>query len=90
MNIIEKALHWALQILSEKTDAQGTPLILQAVETGMMGTTDEERSVGFLSLAIKEFPQLAEDLRADGFPNGLVNTLLLFSEGNQIYWVQRP
>jgi peptide-methionine (S)-S-oxide reductase/peptide methionine sulfoxide reductase msrA/msrB len=81
MNIIEKALHWALQILSEKTDAQGAPLILQAVETGVMGTTDEERSVGFLSLAIKEFPQLAEDLRADGFPNGLVNTLLLFSEG---------
>lgn len=81
MNHIEKSLLWAMQTLCSQVDEQGSPLILQAIEVGMRGTTDEEKCVGFLCTSIQRSPALAEDLLKDGFPSGLINTLLLFAEG---------
>ena len=77
--MIEKALQWALHSLRSKTDAMNSPLVLQAIEVGMMGQTDEEKCMGILQQALRANPLLPTELLSDGFSQGFVDTLCLFA-----------
>lgn len=73
----------ALQIASRahegQTDRDGNPVILHAITVGMMGSTDEERTAGFLHDVVEDTDWTFDQLLAEGIPAGVVSALRLLT-----------
>jgi len=73
---IDEAVSIASEALYDRKDENGRPLILQALERGLSGKTDEERILGFLHDVLSSGEMTAGGLRDRGVPEWAVDALL--------------
>ncbi len=73
----------AIDILQEafrgRKDANGESMILHPLKVGLMGCTDEERSVGFLHNILSESSLTAEQLEQQGLSASMVEAIRLLT-----------
>lgn len=72
---IDEALEIITYEFRGKKDLDGNPAILHLLAVGMAGTNDNERTVGFLHDLIEDCDWSIEDLRAEGFPDEVVEAV---------------
>ncbi len=78
-SIIDLSLSVAMRAHGGKKDIDGEAYILHPLAVGLMGSTDEERSTGFLHDVIENTNFIIEDLEAAGIPHGIVNAVKLLT-----------
>lgn len=78
-SIIDLSLSVAMRAHGGKKDIDGEAYILHPLAVGLMGSTDEERSTGFLHDVIENTSFIIEDLEAAGIPHGIVNAVKLLT-----------
>lgn len=78
-SIIDLSLSVAMKAHGGKKDIDGEAYILHPLAVGLMGSTDEERSTGFLHDVIENTNFIIEDLEAAGIPYGIVNAVKLLT-----------
>ena len=72
---IDEALEIVTHEFRGKKDLDGNPAILHLLAVGMAGTNDNEKTVGFLHDLIEDCDWSIEDLRAEGFPDEVVEAV---------------
>lgn len=77
-NKIDLALKLAAQAFEGRLDKDGNPAVLKAVSVGMMGKTDEEKTLGFLH-NIMETGITYEYLLGSGLPSSIVEAVRLLT-----------
>jgi (p)ppGpp synthase/HD superfamily hydrolase len=84
MNLIEKAIHYASEVQAGQLDKSGFPLILHPLFATSRMTSDKARVIAVLHDILEDTDKTAEDLRAEGFPNYIVETVVVLArkQGN--------
>ena len=77
--MINKAIQIATRAHSGQFDRDGEAYILHPLAVGLMGSTDEERAVGFLHDVLEDTDITADYLLQEGIPESVVAALQLLS-----------
>jgi (p)ppGpp synthase/HD superfamily hydrolase len=71
----DKALQLAIQAHANQTDRYGQPYILHVMRVMLRGKNEEEKIVGLLHDVIEDTPLTANDLRAEGFAEAIIEAV---------------
>lgn len=85
MNKVELAISIATKAHEGQIDKNGEPYILHPLAVGLMGSTDEERVVGFLHDVVEDTSWTFDDLLREGIPQSSVNALRLLTHADATY-----
>lgn len=80
---IDEAVALAAEALFDKKDASGSPLVLQAIASGLAGTTERDKICGFLSPVIRDTAWTAGEIRDKGFPEEIIDSLVRQDPSNE-------
>lgn len=73
---IDEAIALASEALFDRKDKDGKPAILNALASGLAGTTERDKICGFLSPIIQETAWTAGEIRDKGFPEEIIDSLV--------------
>lgn len=76
---IDDAVSIASRAHMDDTDLDGNPVILHPLAVGLAGKTTDEKVCGFLHDVIEDTDYRAGDLREEGFPERIIDTLMLLT-----------
>lgn len=79
MNKVEHAIRIATLAHEGQTDRDGEMYILHPLAVGLMGSTDEERCVGFLHDVVEDTAWTFDRLADEGFPQSVIGALQLLT-----------
>ncbi len=80
MATLERAIAIAAEHHAGQVDLAGQPYILHPINVMLRGETDDQRIVGVLHDVVEDTPVTLEDLRAEGFSDGVVEAVDLLTK----------
>ena len=91
-DIVEKCLRIAIEAHKGQRDRDGNAVILHPLIVGSRGKSDAEKCVGFLHDVVEDTDWDFDDLRNEGVPSEIIETLKLLTheDGKEYHdYVQR-
>lgn len=83
MNMIEKAIRYASDLYAGQTDKSGLPLILHPLYVMSKMKNEEARTVAVLYNILEYTNKTADDLKAEGFSDDVVNAVVMLTRAKE-------
>lgn len=85
---IDDAVNLASRAHMDAVDLDGQPVILHPLAVGLAGKTSDEKVCGFLHDVLEDSEFTAGELREEGFPERIIDTLMLLCHDEQTPYME--